>query len=245
MFNKKTIIAFDLYGTLLSTSSIAQELALHFGDEKAQSIATLWRRYQLEYTFRMNSMSLYKPFSEITHTSLHHALSEHKLSLSEPDISRIMKAYNLLTIFPDVSSGLENLAKDAEIIAYVFSNGTHEMVSESVNKSPELSRYAQLFKGLITVDEVECYKPHPKVYEHLVRKARGNVRVDDYEGVWLVSGNPFDIVGARVAGLQTCWVDRMGEDWNDRLGELANGGPHVVVKGVDEAVREIQRRSKS
>ncbi|APA14245.1 hypothetical protein SS1G_11960 [Sclerotinia sclerotiorum 1980 UF-70] len=245
MSNKKTIIAFDLYGTLLSTSSIAHELALHFGDEKAQSIAALWRRYQLEYTFRMNSMSLYKPFLEITHTSLYHALSEHKLSLSEADVGRIMNAYNSLTIFPDVSSGLENLAKDTEIIAHVFSNGTNEMVSESVNKSPQLSGFRQLFKELITVEEVECYKPHPKVYEHLVRKARGDVRREDREGVWLVSGNPFDIVGARAVGLQTCWVDRMGDGWMDRLGELASGGPHVVVKGVDEAVREIQRMSRS
>ena len=54
----KTVIAFDLYGTLLSTESIAKELATHFGDDKAQKIATLWRRYQLEYTWRMNSMSM-------------------------------------------------------------------------------------------------------------------------------------------------------------------------------------------
>jgi len=43
--NKKTVIAFDLYGTLLSTESIARELATHFGDEKAKSIAALWRRW--------------------------------------------------------------------------------------------------------------------------------------------------------------------------------------------------------
>lgn len=42
--NDKTILAFDLYGTLLSTESIGKELAKHFGDEKAQSIAALWRR---------------------------------------------------------------------------------------------------------------------------------------------------------------------------------------------------------
>ena len=45
--NKKTVIAFDLYGTLLSTESIAKELANHFGDEKATSIAALWRRWVL------------------------------------------------------------------------------------------------------------------------------------------------------------------------------------------------------
>ena len=52
------IIAFDLYGTLLSTESIAKQLSEHFGKEKAQSLATLWRRYQLEYTWRLNSMSV-------------------------------------------------------------------------------------------------------------------------------------------------------------------------------------------
>ena len=52
----KTVIAFDLYGTLLSTESVAKELAKIYGDDKAQSLATQWRWYQLEYTWRINSM---------------------------------------------------------------------------------------------------------------------------------------------------------------------------------------------
>jgi 2-haloacid dehalogenase len=53
----KTLVAFDLYGTLLSTASIAEKLASHFGQETADSIAAVWRKYQLEYTWRLNSMS--------------------------------------------------------------------------------------------------------------------------------------------------------------------------------------------
>jgi 2-haloacid dehalogenase len=52
----ETIVAFDLYGTLLSTESIAKKLEKHFDHTKAQSISALWRRYQLEYTWRLNSM---------------------------------------------------------------------------------------------------------------------------------------------------------------------------------------------
>ena len=52
----KTVIAFDLYGTLLSTESIATELAKLFGDDTAKSVAALWRRYQLEYSWRITSM---------------------------------------------------------------------------------------------------------------------------------------------------------------------------------------------
>ena len=55
---EKIVIAFDLYGTLLSTESIAKELATHFGQDKAATLAGLWRRYQLEYTWRLNSMGM-------------------------------------------------------------------------------------------------------------------------------------------------------------------------------------------
>ena len=53
------VIAWDLYGTLLSTASIAKQLAEHVGDDKAKSIAAEWRKYQLEYTWRLNSMGMY------------------------------------------------------------------------------------------------------------------------------------------------------------------------------------------
>lgn len=55
----KVAIAFDLYGTLLSTESIATELARIYGEEQAKTIAVQARRYQLEYTWRSNSMGEY------------------------------------------------------------------------------------------------------------------------------------------------------------------------------------------
>jgi 2-haloacid dehalogenase len=56
---EQIILAFDVYGTLLSTESIAKQLAEHFGNEKATSIAAEWRKYQLEYTWRLNSMRVF------------------------------------------------------------------------------------------------------------------------------------------------------------------------------------------
>ncbi|KAH9215035.1 HAD-like domain-containing protein [Leptodontidium sp. 2 PMI_412] len=241
--NSEIVIAFDLYGTLLSTESIAKELATHFGDEKAQSIAALWRRFQLEYTWRMNSMGLYKPFSDITHASLEHALAESSVILSEDNIASLMKAYDSLGTFPDVAPGLKDIASSPNITAYVFSNGTDAMVSSSVNQSPSLSSHASVFKDLITVQEVKAFKPHPKVYEHLLKKVG---KANDVGSVWLVSGNPFDVVGARAVGMQAAWVDRKGGHhgaggWTDQLGSLARGGPTIVVDGVEGAVEGIRK----
>ncbi|KAK7528003.1 uncharacterized protein IWZ02DRAFT_496874 [Phyllosticta citriasiana] len=41
-------VAFDAYGTLLSTESIAEKLTTHFGAAKAQTIAATWQKYQLD-----------------------------------------------------------------------------------------------------------------------------------------------------------------------------------------------------
>lgn len=50
------VLAFDAYGTLLDTHSVADKLAKHVGETKARSISAAWRKYQLEYTWRLNSM---------------------------------------------------------------------------------------------------------------------------------------------------------------------------------------------
>ena len=53
---EKTVIAFDLFGTLLSTESVARELGELFGQQHAGPLAASWRRYQLEYSWRITCM---------------------------------------------------------------------------------------------------------------------------------------------------------------------------------------------
>ncbi|KAK3376659.1 HAD-like domain-containing protein [Lasiosphaeria ovina] len=246
--SSKKIIAFDLYGTLLSTESIAVELAKVFGDDAAKSISPLWRRYQLEYTWRINSMGIYRPFSDITRGALEHAVAESGAALSAGDSDRLVKAYDALRVFPEVPAALDAVrAKAAEgaVEAYVFSNGTDAMVSESIATSPDLQAYADVFKGLVTVhdDGVRVFKPDMRTYDHLVRAVGKEGRPGD---VWLVTGNPFDVIGARVAGLSAAWVDRAGKGWVDRLGDVVGGiKPTLVVSGVDAAVEEIVRSASS
>jgi 2-haloacid dehalogenase len=194
----------------------------------------------------MNSMGLYKPFSDITNASLKHALAECQVTLSESEISHLMKAYDSLGTFPDVEPALRSLASDSLIDAYVFSNGTDAMVSSSVKQSPSLSPHASVFKGLVTVQEIGAFKPDARVYQYLAKKVGKTTSREDMATVWLVSGNPFDVVGARAAGLQAVWVDRAGGHhgkggWTDKLGDLASGGPTIIVKSVEEAVSAVRK----
>jgi 2-haloacid dehalogenase len=56
------------------------------------------------------------------------------------------------------------------------------------------------------VDDIKTFKPNPDVYEYLVNRG-GCSR----EETWLVSSNPFDVIGAKAAHLRAAWVKRSSE----------------------------------
>jgi 2-haloacid dehalogenase len=155
-----------------------------------------------------------------------------------------MKAYDSLSTFPDADAGLKALESDNSISAYIFSNGANAMVASSVKDSPSLSPFSHVFKDIITVEDDRAFKPVMEVYLSMARKVDGGHGLIRKEKIWLVSSNPFDIVGAKVVGMKAAWVDRKGTGWHDRLGDLAAGGPTIIVKGVDEAVAGIKEWEK-
>ena len=258
MASKNIVLAFDAYGTLLSTESIAKKLSEHFGQEKATTIAATWRKYQLEYTWRMNSMGTsrthdrlghpltirigqYEDFSLITRRSLKHSLAESAVSLEDDQIEELMQAYDSLSIFPDVQECMEKLKSTPDIQAVVFSNGTHSMVSNSVNKSPDLKDYANIFQKIVVVEKVKKYKPAPEVYHHLARTVgKSQKQMDE---IWLVSGNPFDVVGARAVGMNAIWVDRAGNGWQDELVQGDAGRPTKIVSSLEMVVPTVMAES--
>ncbi|KAF2704265.1 HAD-like protein [Pleomassaria siparia CBS 279.74] len=240
---EEIVLAFDVYGTLLSTESIAEQLASHFGSDKAAEIAKEWRKYQLEYTWRLNSMDKYIPFSTVNRLSLQHALtatstpSQPPLSLSDASTAALLESYNTLSVFPDVPPLFSHLTASPHMHACVFSNGTADMISASLTQSPDLAPHAHLFRHVVVVEPVGKFKPHPAVYTHLLTTVG---KADDAGDVWLISGNPFDVVGANAIGMRTCWVDRSGGGWADALVEGDKGRPSVVVGGLDEVVGAIE-----
>lgn len=113
------------------------------------------------------------------------------------------------------------------------------MVTSSVTESPDLKEHADVFKDIVTVEEVEKFKPAPEVYYHLARKVGMDPEdKDSLARIWVVSGNPFDIVGARAVGMNSIWVNRKGDSrgWEDGLVEGEKGRPTEVVCQLHEAV---------
>lgn len=151
------------------------------------------------------------------------------------EIDRLMKSYDSLSTFPDVAEALNGLASTPNLEAVVFSNGTNSMVSNSVYRSQDLSPHAKIFRDIITVDDVKQFKPAPAVYRHLAQKMGKDE--SQMSQMWLISGNPFDIVGARSVGMNAIWVDRAGHGWTDAaVPELR---PTAIVDSLEKIVDGI------
>lgn len=189
--------AFDIYGTLINPMALGQVLEQMIGDQ-AKSFNNLWRDKQLEYSFRKAAMKQFNHFNECTRQALDYCNEFFGSGLSDDQLSKLLGMYRKLPAYSETADCLQKLKdKEHEIIA--FSNGKRDDLV-SLFKNAELSQY---FDQIISVDEVQTFKPSPEVYHLLLEKSSSSK-----DNTWLVSANSFDIIGAAAIGLSTIWLRR-------------------------------------
>ena len=192
-----TTLAFDVYGTLIDTAGVVTALSKHLG-ERAAAFSQLWRDKQLEYSFRRGLMRNYQNFSVCTRNALDYACRRFEVNLSESDKQQLMSAYRVLPPFPDVEPTLSKL-KIASYRMFAFSNGRADDV-RNLLRNANIENY---FEDVVSVDEIKTFKPDPAVYKHFLQRTKTSG-----EKAWLVSGNPFDVIGALSAGMFAAWLRR-------------------------------------
>jgi 2-haloacid dehalogenase len=200
-------LAFDVYGTLIDTHGVVVMLGKHVG-EKASEFSRIWREKQLEYSFRRGLMQNYQNFAVCTSDALDYTCAYFKASLSQGDKQELLDAYKVLPAFDDVKEGLD-LARKAGFRMFAFSNGSAEAV-QALLINAGIREY---FIDVVSVDEMKSFKPNPGVYCHFLRRA-GATGAD----AWLISSNPFDVIGAISSGMRAAWVQRTPEALFDPWG---------------------------
>ena len=190
-------LAFDVYGTLIDPFGISKQLESIAGD-KTPTFAQLWRDKQIEYLFRRALGRDYQPFSVCTSQALDFAATHLQIQLSAGDKKKLLAKYRELPAYEEVPEALREL-QDAGCRNYGFSNGEPDDLAY-------LLAHAGLdgaLDGIVSVHAVQSFKPDPAVYAHFLKET-GAAK----EQTWLVSGNPFDVIGAHMAGWRTTWVKR-------------------------------------
>ncbi len=202
----KTTLLFDVYGTLVDPTDMASHLANDVGADAA-AFAEIWREKQIEYCFRRGLMQHYADFSVCTADALKFTCKRFRTAINTQRQMELLRLYQHLPPFDEVPQALDSLRAIFRIVA--FSNGTAAEVT-AVLSNAGLRDY---FEAIVSVDEVRSFKPDPAVY------AYARLATEAYSSpLWLVSANPWDIIGARAAGLDAAWVQRSGEKIYDPWG---------------------------
>ena len=193
----RTTLAFDIYGTLIDTQGISEKLS-HIIGQQANEFAFKWREKQLEYSFRRGLMRRYQNFAICTSQALDFTNQVLATNISSIDKQALMDAYKTLPAFADVAANLA-IAKDAGHRIFAFSNGSED----AVEKLLQNAKIRQYFEGVVSVDSIQTFKPNPDTYQHFLQTSKSQP-----ENSWLVSSNPFDVIGAISAGMKAAWVQR-------------------------------------
>jgi 2-haloacid dehalogenase len=190
-------IAFDVYGTLIDTQGVLSLLQGMIGD-KANDFSRSWREKQLEYSFRRGLMQNYANFGVCTSQALDYTCQYCDVSLTDSQKAQLLSSYSNLPAFADVTEGLTRL-REAHFNLYAFSNGSAQAVETLLGNAG----IREFFQGVVSCDDLKSFKPNPAVYAHFLRAANTSS-----DSAWLVSSNPFDVIGARSAGMHAAWVQR-------------------------------------
>ncbi len=132
---------------------------------------------------------------------------------------RLMSLYLTLDPFPEVLETLRRL-KHAGLKTAILSNGTRKMLERAV----ENAGIASLLDGVLSVEEVSVYKPHPKVYQLAVDRM-----CVPSKAILFVSSNAWDAYAASAFGMCVAWCNRYAQ-----APERLPGKPDRVVQSLAE-----------
>jgi 2-haloacid dehalogenase len=191
------VVALDVYGTLINPFGITGRLEAVIGDD-ALRFALAWREKQMEYLFRRALGRNYVSFSVCTRQALEYCCRRFAVPLAENDKEVLLAAYLELPAYPGVSSALLAL-RNTGCRSFAFSNGEPADLDTLLQHGGLLA----VLDGVVSTHDVQSFKPDPAVYEYFIDSTGGTA-----ESTWLVSANPFDVIGAAHAGWQTAWIQR-------------------------------------
>jgi 2-haloacid dehalogenase len=190
-------LVFDVFGTLVDwRSGVAEAFRASGVPGDPEELADSWRGRYRPILDEVNSAARqWGNFDELHLVTLDALLAERGLELALADRRRLVNAWHRLNPWPEVPTALEALRRDR--VTATLSNGHVALLVDLV-------RHGDLHVDCVLSAELtRAYKPAPEVY----RSAANLLGLEPAE-LMMVASHPWDLAGARAAGLLTAFVDR-------------------------------------
>jgi 2-haloacid dehalogenase len=209
-------LLFDVFGTCVDwRTSVAAEVAAALPGVDADAFADAWRgEYQPAMQRIRSGACGYVPLDDLHAENLETVAA--RLGVAPPPALALDRAWERLTPWPDVVSGLTALRR-THIVA-PCSNGSIAMMTR-------LARHAGLpWDCILGADIARDYKPVAEVY----RASCAALRLSPDRVTMVAAHNP-DLHAARAAGLRTAFVARPAEHGSGQTTDLAPDAEWDVV----------------
>jgi len=190
-------VAFDVFGTLVDwRSGVADAFRASGVSGDPYELAEAWRaRYRPILAEVNDGERPWGSFDDLHLVTLDDLLRERGAELSDAARRELVGAWHRLDPWPDVRAGLEALRRERPVA--MLSNGHVALLVD-------LARHGDLrFDAVLSAELAGAYKPAAEVY----RTAARLLGLQPGE-LMLAAAHPWDLEGARNAGLKTAFVDR-------------------------------------
>jgi 2-haloacid dehalogenase len=202
--SRPTVVLFDVNETL----SDLEPLRTRFEEVGAPGhLLETWFASTLRDGIALAAAGAYADFRSVALGVLQGLLAGVEGLRSDPGhaVEHVLAGFGELDVHPDVHDGIRRLA-DAGVRMATLTNGAAEVAEDLL----ERTRLANLVERFLSVDEVRRWKPAPEPYLHAARE----LGVPP-EQCALVGVHPWDIDGAKRAGLKAVWLNRRNVRYPD------------------------------
>lgn len=195
--SRPTVVVFDVNETLSDLTPMGQRFA---DVGLPEWTAKTWFTALLRDGFALAAAGSADRFVTIAEETLRDILAGTASDL-DAAVEHVLSGFLELPVHPDVPDGVRALsASGARLVT--LSNGSTE-VAERLLASAGIREH---FERLLSVDGAGIWKPAPGAYAYAARTCSA-----DPATMMLVAVHPWDIDGAKRAGMRTAWITRRGQ----------------------------------
>lgn len=197
------VVVLDVNETL----SDLEPLRARFTDSGAPGhLLETWFASTLRDGFALAAAGRARPFPDVGAAVLRGLLAGLELERPLEDaVTHVLNGFPQLDVHPDVPAGLQALA-DAGLRVVTLTNGSLAQSTALL----ERAGVEHLVERRLTVDDAGRWKPHHDAYAYAAEACGVPL-----QRCSMVAVHPWDLMGARAAGMVTGWIDRPSAPWPD------------------------------
>jgi 2-haloacid dehalogenase len=208
----KHAFVFDAFGTLFQLGPLEKKLG-------GVAAFDAWFERLLHTALALTSAGEFRPFDELAASTLKTMLAR---TGKRTDPAAVLAEVAKLPAYPDARPAFAKLDDTGATIA-VLTNGSEE----ATRKLLEAAGLEERVVEIVSAADVELYKPHPAVYRH----AEERIGLDA-KRITLITAHAWDAAGAKQAGWDAVWIDRLEREW-----PLPKGKPRKPAHNLEQAVQ--------